>query len=117
MRKCLKGLEEPAAQVDAVLGPGLEAAEHLGPAACRRLESLDHLRRVAALLGIPAELVIVRTEGRQRFNVLNVMPIKEIHDRWIGRHAANAVGLLARLKRDLEELVREEKSGLRRAVG
>lgn len=49
-----------------------------------------------------AGLVVVRTEGRQRWNVLNVMPIKEIHDRWIGRYAANAVTLLARLKRDLK---------------
>mgnify|MGYP003461929121 CR=1 FL=1 len=49
-----------------------------------------------------AELVMTRTEGRQRWNVLNVMPIKEIHDRWIGSYAANAVSLLARLKEDLE---------------
>lgn len=50
-----------------------------------------------------AELVVARTYGRQRWNVLNVMPIKEIHDRWIGAYTANAVGLLARLKRDLED--------------
>ncbi|MGQ0384538.1 MAG: ArsR/SmtB family transcription factor [Gammaproteobacteria bacterium] len=50
-----------------------------------------------------AELVVTRSEGRLRWNVLNVMPIKGIHDRWIGAYAANAVSLLARLKRDLEE--------------
>ncbi|MGQ0429765.1 MAG: ArsR/SmtB family transcription factor [Gammaproteobacteria bacterium] len=50
-----------------------------------------------------ALLVVARSEGRQRWNVLNVMPIKEIHDRWIGDYAANATSLLARLKRDLEE--------------
>ncbi|MGH8198123.1 MAG: ArsR/SmtB family transcription factor [Steroidobacteraceae bacterium] len=49
-----------------------------------------------------AELVVARTEGRMRWNVLNVMPIKEIHDRWIGPYAANAVSLLAQLKRELE---------------
>jgi len=49
--------------------------------------------------------------------VLNVMPITEIHDRWIGPYAAHAAGLLARLKRDLEQPVREEKSGSRRAAG
>ncbi len=64
-----------------------------------------------------AGLVVVRTEGRQRWNVLNVMPIKEIHDRWIGRYAANAVTLLARLKRDLEEPVRAVRSDPRRAAG
>ena len=49
-----------------------------------------------------AELVVARLEGRLRWNVLNVLPIKEIHDRWIGPYAANAVSLLARLQRDLE---------------
>ncbi len=49
-----------------------------------------------------AELVVARTDGRQRWNYLNVMPIKEIHDRWIGGYAARAVDLLARLKGDLE---------------
>jgi DNA-binding transcriptional ArsR family regulator len=49
-----------------------------------------------------ADLVAARTEGRLRWNVLNVMPIMDIHDRWIGPYAANAAGLLARLKRDLE---------------
>jgi len=49
-----------------------------------------------------AELVVSQTEGRQRWNYLNAMPIKEIHDRWIGSYAARAVDLLARLKGDLE---------------
>ncbi len=51
-----------------------------------------------------AELVIARRRGRQRVNYLNPLPIKEIHDRWIGRYAAGAVGLLARLKRELESV-------------
>ncbi|MCI0573204.1 MAG: helix-turn-helix domain-containing protein [Myxococcaceae bacterium] len=49
-----------------------------------------------------AGLVISRREGRQRWNHLNVMPIKELHDRWISPYAASAVQLLARMKRDLE---------------
>src|SRR4030095_9956178 len=39
-------------------------------------------------------LVIVQRRGRHRWNYLNPLPIKEIHDRWIGRYAAGAVGLL-----------------------
>jgi DNA-binding transcriptional ArsR family regulator len=62
-----------------------------------------------------AELVVTRTAGRQRWNVLNVMPIKEIHDRWIGRYAANAATLLARLKRDLEQPGELPAAGTRRA--
>ena len=35
-----------------------------------------------------AELVIPVRRGRERWNHLNVVPIQEIHERWIGRHAA-----------------------------
>lgn len=49
-----------------------------------------------------AELVVARVDGRQRWNYLNALPIKEIHDRWIGPYAAKAAGILARLARDLE---------------
>jgi DNA-binding transcriptional ArsR family regulator len=50
-----------------------------------------------------AGLLISRREGRQRWNHLNVLPIKEIHDRWISPYATSAVSLLARLKHDLED--------------
>ena len=49
-----------------------------------------------------AELVIVRRNGRTRWNYLNPLPIKQIHDRWIGPYAARAVNLLDTLKTDLE---------------
>jgi DNA-binding transcriptional ArsR family regulator len=49
-----------------------------------------------------ADLVIVRREGRVRWNYLNPVPIKHIHDRWIGPYAARAVEMLDRLKSDLE---------------
>lgn len=49
-----------------------------------------------------ADLVIVRREGRERWNHLNAMPIKQIHDRWISEYATHAVSILDRLKTDLE---------------
>jgi DNA-binding transcriptional ArsR family regulator len=49
-----------------------------------------------------ADLVIARREGRERWNHLNSMPIKQIHDRWIGPYAERAVTMLERLKTDLE---------------
>ncbi|KXF74839.1 ArsR family transcriptional regulator [Paramesorhizobium deserti] len=49
-----------------------------------------------------AELVIVRREGRERWNHLNSLPIKQIHDRWIGQYAAHAMSILDRMKSDLE---------------
>ena len=49
-----------------------------------------------------ADLVIVRREGRHRWNYLNVSPILSIYDRWISRYASSSARLLARLKADLE---------------
>jgi DNA-binding transcriptional ArsR family regulator len=49
-----------------------------------------------------ADLVIVRRQGRERWNYLNPLPIKHIHDRWIGAYAARAVEVLDRLRTDLE---------------
>ena len=49
-----------------------------------------------------ADLIIVERKGRERWNHLNPLPIHAIHERWIGPHAAAAVGQLAKLKMDLE---------------
>lgn len=70
---------------------------------CARFRTLDRCT-VMQHLGVleRADLVIVRREGRQRWNYLNPLPIRELHNRWISRYAAGAVDLLARMKRDLE---------------
>ena len=62
-----------------------------------RCTVMQHLRVLEA-----AELIIVQRMGRQRWNYLNPLPIKKLHDRWIGRYATGAVALLAKLKHDLE---------------
>lgn len=49
-----------------------------------------------------ADLVTVVRRGRERWNYLNPLPIHEIHERWIGPHAALAVERLGRLKATLE---------------
>jgi DNA-binding transcriptional ArsR family regulator len=49
-----------------------------------------------------AGLIIARREGRTRWNYLNAGPFQDIYDRWISGYASEAVGMLARLKRDLE---------------
>jgi DNA-binding transcriptional ArsR family regulator len=51
-----------------------------------------------------AGLVQVERRGRERWNHLNPLPIHDIHERWIGPHAAYAVSILSRLKRDLEKV-------------
>ena len=49
-----------------------------------------------------AGLIIVKRMGRERWNHLNSMPIKQIHDRWISQYATHALSILDRLKSDLE---------------
>lgn len=49
-----------------------------------------------------AGLLIVRKEGRLRWNHLDVMPLRELHERWLSPLASSAVDILARLKRDLD---------------
>lgn len=62
-----------------------------------RCTVMQHLKVLEA-----AGLVIVQRKGRERWNHLDPLPIKHIHDRWIGPHAARAVALLANLREDLE---------------
>ena len=62
-----------------------------------RCTVMQHLKVLA-----DAHLVIAERKGRERWNHLNPVPIHDIHERWIGPHAAYAVAKLARLKRDLE---------------
>ncbi len=49
-----------------------------------------------------AGLIIAERRGRERWNHLNAMPIQDIHDRWIGPHAAAASARLARFKQSAE---------------
>ena len=50
-----------------------------------------------------AGLVVPVRKGRERFNYLDAMPIQAIHERWIGPYAAQAAGMLSRLKIELEK--------------
>ncbi len=61
---------------------------------CTTMQHLDVLEH--------AGLVIAQRKGRVRWNHLDALPIKLIHDRWIGDYARSAVELLASLKSDLE---------------
>jgi len=62
-----------------------------------RCTVMQHMKVLEA-----ADLIIVQRRGRERWNHLNALPIRKIHDRWIGDYAENAVDLLTRLKSDLE---------------
>ena len=58
-----------------------------------RTTVLQHLRVLEA-----AELVTGRKIGRERHLALAPLPIKRIHDRWIGQYTQAAVELLSRLE-------------------
>jgi len=71
-------------------------------ALCARFPALDRCTVMQHLKVLEdADLVIVARKGRERWNTLNPLPIKHVHDRWIGPYAAHAVALLDRLKHDL----------------
>jgi DNA-binding transcriptional ArsR family regulator len=70
---------------------------------CKQFKSLDRCTVMQHLDVLEkAELVIVKREGRYRWNYINVVPFKEIFDRWIHRYSTHAVDILTRLKHDLE---------------
>ncbi len=70
---------------------------------CKHFPSLDRCTVMQHLKVLEeADLVIVKRKGRERWNHLNPLPIKHIHERWIGAYAQHAVTLLDRLKGDLE---------------
>ena len=49
-----------------------------------------------------AGLVVSRRRGREKLHFLNVVPIAEIHDRWVSKYAASWAADLVALKGDLE---------------
>ena len=62
-----------------------------------RCTVMQHLKILEA-----ADLLIAERRGRERWNHLNAIPIQDIHDRWIGPHAAAASARLARFKQTVE---------------
>jgi len=70
---------------------------------CDHFEELDRCT-VMQHLGVleKAGLIIVKKEGRFRWNYLDVVPIREIYDRWINQYASPSVELLTRMKSDIE---------------
>jgi uncharacterized protein YndB with AHSA1/START domain/DNA-binding transcriptional ArsR family regulator len=65
--------------------------------AMTRFGVMKHLRLLEA-----AGLVTTRKIGREKLHYLNPVPIRLIHDRWIGKYSEPWVGALADLKVSLE---------------
>lgn len=62
-----------------------------------RCTVMQHLRVLEE-----AQLILVQRKGRERWNILDAMPIHTIHERWIGPYAAYASNMLSALKREVE---------------
>lgn len=70
---------------------------------CTRFDALDRCTVMQHLKVLEdADLVIAERRGRERWNHLNALPIKQIHDRWIGLYARQAVTILDQIKENLE---------------
>src|SRR5436190_15781658 len=50
-----------------------------------------------------AGLVVARRSGREKLHFLNPVPIRLIHDRWIGKYRQRPASALAELKQELEK--------------
>ena len=63
-----------------------------------------------------ADLIIARRDGRERWNHLNSLPIKQIHDRWISQYATHAMSISTSLRPILEGRSSLARHGLRHAA-
>ena len=66
--------------------------------AMTRFGVMKHLRILE-----DAGLVVTRRSGREKLHFLNAVPIRMIHDRWIGKYRERKVSALLALKTELEE--------------
>jgi DNA-binding transcriptional ArsR family regulator len=70
------------------------------------VEKFPHLSRFGVMKHIEvlreAGLIHTREERRQRINSLNVVPIRQIYERWVGRFEELWVSHLLRIKEDAE---------------
>src|SRR5215475_6671612 len=50
-----------------------------------------------------AGLIVTKKRGREKLHFLNPVPIRQIHDRWVSKYAAQVSAALVEMKHDLEE--------------
>ncbi len=52
---------------------------------------------------VKANLIVIRREGRTRWNYLNPAPIQSVCDRWVSKHVRKMASAMGRLKEHVEE--------------
>ena len=79
------------------------------------VEAFPHLSRFGVMKHIDvlreAGLIQTREESRQRINSLNVVPIRQIYERWVGRFEELWTSHLLRIKEDAEATTKRPKKG------
>jgi len=58
-----------------------------------------------------AGLLIVRRDGRVRWNHINAMPIQNIYDRWVSKHVRGIAAAAGRLQKHAESAAKKRKQG------
>lgn len=66
---------------------------------------------------VAARLVVLRRQGRRRWNYLNPVPIQRVCDRWVSKHVRRVASALSRLKDHVEERQRTRSQRIRRKNG
>jgi DNA-binding transcriptional ArsR family regulator len=73
----------------------------------RELESEQDMTRFGVMKHLrvleDAGLVLTRKQGREKLHVLNPVPIRLIHDRWIDKYTERQIAALSELKSALED--------------
>lgn len=68
-------------------------------------DALPELNRCTVMqhIGVleKADLIVVRREGRVRWNHLNPMPIKDIYERWMSDYTRRASRFMSHLQNEL----------------
>jgi DNA-binding transcriptional ArsR family regulator len=70
-----------------------------------RFAVMQHLRVLAE-----GELVLVRRDGRKRYNYLNAVPIQAMYDRWVVRYMQPWTEALVDMRDELERRERSERA-------
>ena len=77
---------------------------------CDHFKKLDRctvMKHLAIL--VDARLVLIRREGRLRWNYLNPVPIRQIYERWITPYVGATASSMIRLKQHVEGKTRSNK--------
>lgn len=85
------------------------------------VEAFPHLSRFAVMKHLDvlreAGLVLTRSEGRRRINSLNVAPLRDVIEHWIGKYEAYWANSLLRVKDSAESGAKKSRQPKKKRRG